>query len=155
MLNLLKKYQECFAESSRDLGHCKILTHQINTGTADPIYQQPYPSAFKQRELLQTEVTEMLKDEVIEPSSSPWSSPVILVKKKDGSYRFCVNYQKLNNVTIKDVYPLPRIDDTLSRLEKKQIFLYNGHAIRILANRGTPKLEGKNNLHHARWIMAI
>lgn len=122
MLNLLKKYQECFAESSRDLGHCKILTHQINTGTADPIHQQPYPSAFKQRELLQTEVTEMLKDEVIEPSSSPWSSPVILVKKKDGSYRFCVNYRKLNNVTIKDVYPLPRIDDTLSRLEKTKYF---------------------------------
>ena len=86
MLNLLKKYQECFAESSRDLGHCKILTHQINTGTADPIHQQPYPSAFKHRELLQTQVTEMLKDKVIEPSSSPWSSPVILVKKKNGSY---------------------------------------------------------------------
>ena len=64
----------------------------------------------------------MLKDEVIEPSSSLWSSPVILTKKKDGSYRFCVDYRKLNNVTIKDVYPLPRIDDALSRLEKTKYF---------------------------------
>ena len=122
--------------------------------TLEPRTQQPYPSAFKQRELLQTQVTEMLKDEVIEPSSSPWSSPVILVKKKDGSYRFCVNYRKLNNVTIKDL-PFATYRRCSQSPGKNQIFLYNGHAIRILANRGTPKLEGKDNLHHARCIMAI
>ena len=154
MFNSLKQHQECFAKSSRDLGHCKSLTHQINTGTADPIHQQPYPSAFKQRELLHTQVTEMLKDEVIEPSSSLWSSPVILIKKKDGSYRFCVDYRKLNNVTIKDVYPLLLIDEALSRLEKTKYFS-NGHAIRILANRDTQKLQGKNSFHHARKTMAI
>ena len=64
----------------------------------------------------------MLKDGVIEPSNSPWSSPVILVRKKDGSYRFCADYRKLNLVTVKDVYPLPRIDDALSRLEKTRYF---------------------------------
>ena len=117
-----KQHQECFAESSRDLGHCKILTYQINTGTGDKIHQQPHPPTFKERELLQTQKTQMLKDEVIEPSNSPWLSPVILVKKKDVSYRFCVDYIKLNNVTIKDVYPLPRIDDALSRLEKTKYF---------------------------------
>ena len=52
----------------------------------------------------------------MEPSSSPWASLVVLVKEKNGNYRFCVDYRKLNSVTIKDSYPLPRIDDTLDAL---------------------------------------
>ena len=58
----------------------------------------------------------MLQKKVIEPSSSPWVSPIVLVKKKDGSTNFCVDYRKLNDVTIKDSYPLPRIDDCLDTL---------------------------------------
>jgi hypothetical protein len=53
---------------------------------------------------------------VIEPSKSPWSSPVVLVTKKDGTIRFCVDYRALNNVMIKDAYPLPRVDECLDSL---------------------------------------
>ncbi|KAG5896052.1 hypothetical protein JTB14_011047 [Gonioctena quinquepunctata] len=67
-------------------------------------------------------VSDMGKEGVIEPSDSPWSSPVVLVKKKDGSTRFCVDYRQLNNVTKKDSYPLPRIDDTLDTLAGSTIF---------------------------------
>ncbi|PIK58928.1 hypothetical protein BSL78_04145 [Apostichopus japonicus] len=64
----------------------------------------------------------MLREDIVEPSSTSWSSPVVLVKKKDGSTRFCVDYRKLNAVTTKDCYPLPRIDDSLDTLAGSRWF---------------------------------
>lgn len=59
---------------------------------------------------------------MIEPSNSPWASGVVLVKKKDASFRLCVDYRRLNNVTVKDAYPLPRIDDSLEQLLENEWF---------------------------------
>ena len=64
----------------------------------------------------------MQEQGVIEPSSSPWSSPVVLVQKKDGTNRFCADYRRLNEVTHKDSYPLPRIDDTIDALSGVEWF---------------------------------
>ena len=77
--SVLLAHQQCFTGSSKDWGHCKLLSHKITTQDVRPIHQHPYPSAFKQRELLQQQVEGMLEDGVIEPSNSTWSSPVILV----------------------------------------------------------------------------
>jgi len=68
-------------------------------------------------------LTEMQAKDVIQPSQSPWASPVVLVQKKDGSTRFCIDYRKLNSVTQKDAYPIPRIGDTLDTLAGSQWFL--------------------------------
>ena len=67
-------------------------------------------------------IQDMLTRDVIQPSTSPWASPIVIVRKKDGSARFCVDYRRLNAVTRKDAYPLPRIDDTLDTLSGSQWF---------------------------------
>ena len=67
-------------------------------------------------------VMDMLKRGIVRPSDSPWSSPIVLVAKKDGDLRFCVDYRKLNSITKMDAYPMPRIDDALDRLSQTQYF---------------------------------
>ena len=83
-------------------------------------YVHRQPRALQ--DAIDTEVQQMLPNGVIQPSFSPWSSPVIMVKKQDGFWRFCVDYRKLNSVTHRDAYPLPRIDSTLDSLAGAQPF---------------------------------
>ena len=83
----------------------------------------------------------MLSGGQIEPSESPWSAPVVLVTKKDGGTRFCVDYRRLNLATVKDAYPLPRIDDTLDMLAGKRWFFDHGPGQWVLA--GIPISGGK------------
>ncbi|UYV76491.1 hypothetical protein LAZ67_14000675 [Cordylochernes scorpioides] len=98
------------------------VKHRIDTGDHAPIRQRPYRVSPYERGVIQTEVDKMLKSGIVKPSDSPWSSPVVLVKKKDGTWRFCVDYRRLNKITRKDVYPLPRIDDTLDSLKGASVF---------------------------------
>jgi hypothetical protein len=88
-----------------------VLKNAIDTGTQRPILTAPYRKSNKDQEILTIETQKLLKNDIIEHSTSPWSSPVVLVKKKDGTTRFCVDYRRLNQITTKDAFPLPRIDD--------------------------------------------
>ena len=99
-----------------------ILKNAIDTGTHRPIHTAPYRKSNKDQEILSTETQKLLKKEIIEHSTSPWSSPVVLVKKKDGTTRFCVDYRRLNQITTKDAFPLPRIDDIYDQLTKATYF---------------------------------
>ena len=119
---LLKQYEDVFATSRFDLGRTSIIRHKIDTGDARPIKQPPYRVSQKQKMEIESQIQTMLEQDVIKVSSSPWSSPVVLVKKKDGTTRFCVDYRKLNAVTRKDSYPLPRIDDALDALSGSKYF---------------------------------
>merc|ERR1712035_133700 len=87
-----------------------------------PIRQPPRRLPIHKRLEAQRQVDQMLEDGVIEPSHSPWSSPVVLVRKKDGSVRFCVDYRRVNASTLKDAYPIPRIEDNLDALEGARWF---------------------------------
>ena len=86
-------------------------------GTA-PIAKRPYRMSVEEL----VELKDLLDKEYIKPSASPWGSPVLFVKKKDGSMRLCIDYRSLNAVTIKNKYPLPRIDDLLDQLRKAKFF---------------------------------
>ncbi len=119
---LLCEFSDLFSAGPSDLGCTDMVKHRINTGTAAPIRQPPRRLPLVKRHEVEKSVVEMQEQGVIEPSSSPWSSPVVLVRKKDGSFRFCVDYRRLNEVTHKDSYPLPRIDDTLEALAGSSLF---------------------------------
>lgn len=118
---LVDKYQQVVKKFSSlahtdFLSETNVITHHIETGDAKPHRQRQYPLSPALLEHLNAEIDKLLKLKVIEKSNSPWCSPVLLVKKKDGSYRMCFDGRKLNGVTTHDSYPLPRIDTILSKL---------------------------------------
>ena len=113
---VLVRNADIFAQHSTDLGSTDVATHAINTGDHQPIKQAPRRVPIHRQGIIQQEVETMLKKGIIEPCEGPWSSPIVLAKKKDGSLRFCIDFRKLNEATLKDAYPLPRIEDNLDTL---------------------------------------
>ena len=93
-----------------------IALHTIDTGDAKPVSFAPRRVAPEKRALIAEHTRKMRESGVIRPSRSPWAAPVVLAPKKDGSWRFCIDYRTLNKATTKDVYPLPRIDYTVDAL---------------------------------------
>jgi hypothetical protein len=100
----------------------KASPFKINTGDAAPVAQRMYRRSPRAKREIDRHVELMERDGIVEPSESSWSSPVVLAMKKDGTTRFCVNYRKLNDVTEKDRYPLPRIDEILAQLGGQAYF---------------------------------
>ncbi|KAI2655654.1 Retrovirus-related Pol polyprotein from transposon 17.6 [Labeo rohita] len=98
-------------------GLTKVLTRNIILKDSTPIRQKPYRVPEKMVEKLKTEVKMMLEMGIVEPSQSEWSSPILLVPKKDGGVRFCTDFRKLNSVSCFDSYPMPRIDELIERLD--------------------------------------
>ena len=119
---LLKESTDIFALNDSELGYTDIVRHSIDTGNHMPIKQQPYRTPIVRRDRIKQMVDQMQKQGIVQPSKSPWASPVVLVPKKDGSLRFCVDYRKLNSITRKDVYPLPRVDDIFDTLNGARYF---------------------------------
>ncbi|EIE91156.1 hypothetical protein RO3G_15867 [Rhizopus delemar RA 99-880] len=120
---LLYRFKEIFDWDNNTIGYTSILKHKIiREGNIQPISHRPYRLSPIESDYLQKELDKYCKLGVIAPSNSPWAAPVTLVKKKNGEYRMVIDYRKLNAVTKKDSYPLPRIDDLLDTLGKAKVF---------------------------------
>ena len=113
---LLLQYRHTFSESEQDLSLTDIVVHHIDTGSAQSVREQLRKFAPAPVEAIAQHVDNMLEQGIIEPASSPWASTAVLVKKKDGTYRCCIDYSQLNSVTVRVAYPLPRIDSCLDAM---------------------------------------
>ena len=119
---LLNNHSDVFSQGDHDIGRTTMIQHSIHTTCPAPIRQHPRRPPMGQRGEIEKQVEDMLNRGIITPSSSPWSSPVVLVDKKDGTKRFCVDYRELNKHTIKDSFPLPRIDESIDYLAGAKYF---------------------------------
>ena len=119
---LLRDFSETFSKNEDDLGCTNLTSHVIDTGNARPVKQAPRrtPSAFEGRD--REALEKMLSRGTIRESTSPWASPVVLVPKKDGSVRVCVDYRRVNDLNKKDAFPLPKISDCLDAVSGSVYF---------------------------------
>ena len=119
---LIERHCDIFANSQNQLGCTHLIKYVINTGNATPIRKRAYRVSPKQRQEIDKEMDKMINSNVIMKSVSPWAALVILVPKPNGEVRLCIDFRDVNSVTIKDSYPLPRIDDILDSLNGTQYF---------------------------------
>jgi len=122
LAEVLRRNSSAFATGPMDIGFCDAIQHDIETGDAKPIKQPPRRPPLAARDEKDKQLDEMLETGVIEPSYSPWRSPVCMAKKKDGSFRFCIDYRRLNAVTEKDAYPVPHVKDALDSFHGAKYF---------------------------------
>lgn len=122
LLRILNEYRDCFATSLREIGKTNVTTMSIKMTDYTPVTYRPYRMAFANREKVRSIVQDLLDNGIIQESDSPYASPILLVKKKNGEERMCVDYRAVNRKTIKDKYPLPRIDDLLDNIQGNKFF---------------------------------
>jgi hypothetical protein len=120
-LNILRQNKRSFDTSKMTRARTKI-NHTINTGDHPPTSVRPYYKTVQQRKEMQQAVATLLDQRILRPSNSPWSSPVLLKKKPDGTHRFLVDFRKLNSITKKDSYPQPSAEELLHRMAGHRYF---------------------------------
>jgi hypothetical protein len=120
--DLLNEFNDRITTSMANLGKTNSAQLVIKCITDEPVIYHPYRLPEAEKKILQEIIDELLNNEIIRESNSPYASPILLVKKKTGDYRMCIDYRRLNAVTIKDKYPLPLIDEQLDRLGGNHYF---------------------------------
>ena len=123
LASVLSEYDDLFMKNKSDIGRCKIAKHRIELEPeAIPHREGARRMSPDKAAKANQEVQNLLALGLIQPSYSPWASGIVMVKKKSGELRFCCDFRPLNDVTVKDAFPLPRIDESLSRIANAKIF---------------------------------
>ena len=120
--DLIRRYADSFSRHEFDLGRTKLVQHKIDTGAAKPFKQQLRRHPQAHQGPMEETTQKLLKNGIISPHNGPYASNVVLVRKTNGELRFCVDYRQLNNITVKDSYPLPRIDVCMDALGGAKYF---------------------------------
>ena len=152
---LLDDFPEVFSDSDSRLGEAVGVQMNIKT-TGPPIKQRAYRLPLVKRQAVAAEIERLLAEGIIRPSSSAWASPIVIVPKKTGGYRLCIDYRKLNSVTIKDSHPLPNIRDIFDNLQGSSHFslldLYQGYHHIPLDEESIPKTAFSCHLGHFEYV---
>ncbi|GJY00360.1 putative reverse transcriptase domain-containing protein [Tanacetum coccineum] len=120
---IIREFPEVFPDDLPGLPPARQVEFQIDlVPGAAPVARTPYRLAPAEMQELSTQLQELSDKGFIRPSSSPWGAPVLFVKKKDGSFRMCIDYRELNKLTVKNRYPLPRIDDLFDQLQGSRVY---------------------------------
>ena len=120
---LIEEQLDVFAECDSDVGTTKIVFHEIDTGGSRPLRQPARRVPYgEQRVVIENEIDKLVTADIARPSTSPWASPVVMVKKKDGTWRMCVDYRRVNKTTKFDCFPLPRLDEALDAFAGSTVF---------------------------------
>uniref|UniRef100_V5FZU9 Retrovirus-related Pol polyprotein n=1 Tax=Anoplophora glabripennis TaxID=217634 RepID=V5FZU9_ANOGL len=123
VLEVLNKWQHCFANSSAELGVVKGCQLEIKlSDESKPVCYCPYRLSLNERAIVREKVNELLDSGIVRESQSEYASPVVLVKKKNNDFRLCVDYRALNKITVKNIYPMPNVEEQLNLLGGKMFF---------------------------------
>ena len=118
----LQEFHDVIRADDDLIGETDLIEHEIVLEEETPVNARPRPIPFHLREVVHEQISKMLRLGVIRKSTSPWSSPILLVPKSDGKYRFCVDFRRLNAKSRKDVAPVPRIDTVFAMIGNSEIF---------------------------------
>ena len=121
-LELFEEYQDIFALEPGEIGCCDLAEHRIHLTKDEPFKERYRPINPRHQEEVRDHIQKMLRAGAIKPSDSPWSNVVVLVRKKDGDLRFCIDFRRLNAITKKDSFPLPRIQEAIEYLSGARVF---------------------------------
>ena len=121
---VLLYYSDVFALADEELGETNLVTHHIDTGDAKPVKALPRRLLYAVRKELEEELSKLMQVGCVEASITPYASPLVLVRKKEGGLRVCVDYHNINQNTVLDRYPIPRIDELVDMVghNKPKIF---------------------------------
>ncbi|GKA56180.1 putative reverse transcriptase domain-containing protein, partial [Tanacetum coccineum] len=150
---IVREFPEVFPEDLPGLPPARQVEFQIDlVPGAAPVARAPYRLAPAEMQELSTQLQELSDRGFIRPSSSPWGAPVLFVKKKDGSFRMCIDYRELNKLTVKNRYPLPRIDDLFDQLQGSRVYSkidmrYGYHQLRV-REEDIPKTTFRTHYGH-------